>query len=123
MHAFPTRWLTHRFSPLALCAAATAAMAQTPAASTPRGDPLDAAARVPAVVYESVFRRDPPAANGQAIPWREANDTAVRIGGWRAYAREAQRAEPAPASPVAAPAGAAQPARPMPHGHGDHQKP
>ncbi|MFT4193951.1 hypothetical protein [Ottowia sp.] len=29
-----------------------------------------------------------------AIDWRQANDTVGRIGGWRAYAREAQAAQP-----------------------------
>lgn len=49
-------------------------------------------------------------------PWKEANDEVGRIGGWRAYAREAQGAvaeAPAAASaaqPATAPADAAAPA-------------
>lgn len=41
--------------------------------------------------------------------WKASNDTVARIGGWRAYAREAGEAEPAPRDPgrdtPAAPAG------------------
>lgn len=36
----------------------------------------------------------------QMVGWREANDTAARIGGWKAYAREAQQPDaPLPGSP------------------------
>lgn len=58
------------------------------------------------------------------IPWREANDTVGRIGGWREYAREssqpaASTAQPdTPAAPAASPAPAAPTA---PAGHGGHQ--
>jgi hypothetical protein len=58
-------------------------------------------------------------------PWREANDTVGRIGGWRAYARESAGEE---MPPVKAPE-AAKPAS-MPHrghhgdkGHSMHHKP
>ena len=37
--------------------------------------------------------------------WKEANDTTARIGGWRAYAKEAADAEPVkPAPPTMMPA-------------------
>lgn len=35
-----------------------------------------------------------PFAEGKVLPWRQANDAVGRIGGWRAYAREAQNAGP-----------------------------
>jgi hypothetical protein len=40
--------------------------------------------------------------DGKPVPWKQANDTVGRIGGWKAYAREAQ-GEPAakPAAPAA----------------------
>jgi hypothetical protein len=46
--------------------------------------------------------------DGTPVPWRQANDTVGRIGGWKAYAREAQgepaaptsNATPAPAAPA-----------------------
>ncbi len=105
---------------VALLAAACIAHAQGPSASTgrsaqpgARADPLDPQAPVPAVVVRSPladYRRlgdDPP------LPWRTANETVNRIGGWRAYARQAQ--QPDAAGPAAAapgtPASAAAPAR------------
>lgn len=58
--------------------------------------------------------------------WRDANDTVGRIGGWRAYAKEGQQAEPqgstspantgTPSSPARAPAAA--PAANPHEGHG-----
>lgn len=112
--------LMRALGPLALCAATTAAGAQ--AATARKADPLDAAAVVPAAAYESVFGRSR-RADADAIPWREANDSAARIGGWRAYAREAQQPEPAP--PAAAPARPETQTTPMPmpHRHGSPRKP
>ena len=55
--------------------------------------------------------------------WREANDTAARIGGWRAYVREAQQPDPAASAPAATPAQLATIAMPMPQGHGGHKMP
>lgn len=75
----------HRLMPAALCVAAFAAAAQTR-----KPDPLDANASVPPPAYESVFGRERRTGGDKATPWREANETAARIGGWRAYAREAQ---------------------------------
>ena len=43
-------------------------------------------------------------------PWRQANDTVRDVGGWRAYAREAQAQAPAPAPVPASPASSAAPA-------------
>jgi hypothetical protein len=55
-------------------------------------------------------------------PWRESNDNVAHIGGWRAYAKEAQAAAAVPAAPAAS--GTQPPADPAgrnPHsGHG-HQ--
>ena len=34
------------------------------------------------------------------LPWKDANATVNRIGGWRAYAREAQQPEPAASTPA-----------------------
>lgn len=126
MLAFTLGWSM----PAALCALALAlafsASAQTPASTARKADPLDARASVPAVVYESAFSRHRGVAGEKAIPWREANDTAARIGGWRAYTREAQQPEPAlPASsaPAAQPAQADPKLVPPPQGHGGHKMP
>ena len=103
--------------------------AKTPApmaANAARPDPLDAQASVPASGYRSPlaqYRRlgdDPP------VAWREANDTVTRIGGWRAYAREAQQPDAAPAAKPVENAPAAKPndpAKTMPAGHGGHKMP
>lgn len=84
----------HSLICITLVMAASAAAAQT---TRPAGrpDPLDAMAPVPAVAYESALRRHRRSADEPPIAWREANDTAARIGGWRAYAREAQQPEAA----------------------------
>jgi hypothetical protein len=125
MVAFHLRWLM----PAALGALAFAAAAQIPPSAARKADPLDASASVPAVAYESAFSRYRRAADERAIPWREANDTVARIGGWRAYAREAQQPEPAPSAPAAPPAKPNPNAMPMPmpmpmpQGHGGHKMP
>lgn len=94
-----------------------------PAAST--ADPLQADAAVPPMVYSSAFVRYRGARDVEVGSWREVNDTVARIGGWRAYAREAQQpdaatvpmATPGAASPLATP-GAASPSTAS--GHGKH---
>jgi hypothetical protein len=111
------RWLT----PAALFAAAWAAAAQTPPSTARKADPLNASASVPAVAYESALSRHRRAADDTAIPWRDANDTTARIGGWRTYAREAQQPEPAASAPAAPPSKPDPQA--MPPGHGGHKMP
>jgi hypothetical protein len=83
-------------SSLAALLLPAAALAQ----SAQRPDPLDAKAAVAPLVYRSVFMGYKPLANdAPALSWREANDAVERIGGWRAYAREANAASaPAPAA-------------------------
>lgn len=70
--------------------------------------------------FESAFQSYRSYADEPLMPWSQANDQVGRIGGWRAYAREAQ--EPAapdasatttPTAPAAAPAG----------DHGAHKQP
>jgi hypothetical protein len=77
--------------------------------------PLDPQATTAPLVHRSAlstyrrFDAEPP-----ALTWREANDQVERIGGWRAYAREAN-APPAPASvPATAPPPATAPAASAP---------
>lgn len=63
-----------------------------------------------ALRYESVFARYKSYREEKTGSWRVANDTVERIGGWRAYAKEAQ--QPDSTTPAA-------PAKPDPHaGHG-----
>jgi hypothetical protein len=91
-----------------------------PAAADPK-------AEVPPVVYRSVFGGHRSDAGQGPGSWRELNDTVGRIGGWRAYAREAQAAPPvaAPAaasSPEAAPRPPVAPSAPSGRGGHDHHK-
>ena len=56
-------------------------------------------------------------------PWIDANDTVGRIGGWRAYAREAGEADARGPAPAGAPAPVTRGSPPAadPHsGHGKH---
>jgi hypothetical protein len=92
-------------------------MAAATQTAAPRPNPLDAKAPTAPLTYRSSlgdYRRFD--ADSPATGWREANDVVERIGGWRAYAREANAPEPAasaPASaPVSAPASAPRAARP-----------
>lgn len=134
MLASTPRWLT----PAMLCAWVCAAPAQTPPsaatsasasarARAAKADPLDARAAVPALAYESALSRYRRAGVDKHLdqpqPWRESNDTAARIGGWRAYAREAQQPDAAPAAPASSPAPAKPEPKPMPHGHHGHKMP
>ncbi len=53
--------------------------------------------------YRSAFEGYRRYADQPVGSWREANDLVGRIGGWQAYAREAQTVEPAPGSNPSAP--------------------
>lgn len=73
-------------------------------------DPLDPKAQVPAAAYTSPFTGYRPAGNPQVGSWKDANDTVTRIGGWRAYAREASQPDAAASAPAPAAAPASAPA-------------
>ncbi|MDH4053145.1 MAG: hypothetical protein OEU93_16355 [Rubrivivax sp.] len=89
-------------------------------------DPLDAGAVVPPLVHHSTLASYRRLGDDKPVPWLEANETVGRIGGWRAYAREAaEPLAPQPRTPAATaaptPAAAASaPSRPAPAGHGGH---
>lgn len=104
---------------LALLTTASVAVAQGASSRDQSADPLDPQARVPAVTYQSPLQNYRRLGEDKLVPWSEANETVNRIGGWRAYAREAQQpqpAEPTPRAPVTpAPASGAAPA------HGGHK--
>ena len=92
----------------------TPAPAATKAA---RPDPLNAQAEVPPAVHHSVFAPYRAVGDPQVGSWKEANDSVTRIGGWRAYAREATAPAPTAAPPVPAAAASRAPAGHH-HGHG-----
>ncbi len=90
-------------------------------------DPLDPLAVVPATTYASPLARFRSAGEIKLGSWQEANATVTRIGGWRAYAREASQPEPAAQRDASRPAPAAAPSQapaasgPVPS-HGHHGK-
>ena len=74
----------------------------------------------------SAFETYQPFTEEKLLPWKDANDTVGHVGGWKAYAREAQGesvgAPAAPANP-ANPDRPPTPASPDPHaGHGEKSK-
>lgn len=99
--------------------AAAAAAPPPPPASAPSGrtDPSDPAATVPPLRFRSALQDYQRWADPPAVDWRTHNETAARIGGWRAYLREATAPEPAASAASAASA----PAMPPAHGHHDMQ--
>lgn len=97
--------MIHRF-PLRLAAAWVASAAAAAGAQTQAPPPA-----APAVTYRSAFDGYQPFNDQPVGAWKDANDTVGRIGGWRAYAKEAQPADgkPAQASPAAPAAATAHP--------------
>jgi hypothetical protein len=90
---------------LMLSALVGAADAPAPSSSPPaKADPFDANAAVPPACYESAFKRLRPQREEAPRSWKEANDEVARIGGWRAYAREAAQPDAASA-PASGPSG------------------
>ena len=83
------------------------ALAQTPHNHAAMPEAKPAAVSASALRYESVFARYQSYRDEKTGSWRDANETVDRVGGWRAYAKEAQQPE------------ATAPAKPNPHaGHG-----
>ena len=57
------------------------------------GAPAVAASTPSTASWRSAFDSYQPFTDEKTLSWRQANDTVQRVGGWRAYAREA--AQPA----------------------------
>ncbi len=64
----------------------SAVSAQTPAAPSTAPVPQAAAA---SGQYRSALEDYQPYRESKPVPWKEANDTVGKIGGWRVYAKEA----------------------------------
>ena len=80
-----------------------------------RPDPLDAQAALPPLIYRSALQGYRPNVEAVVGNWPAANAQVGRIGGWRAYAREAQQPDAVPAAaPLNTPAAQPMP-KPMPH--------
>lgn len=80
-----------------VAALSLAALAQAQPAR-PAPDPLDPKAVVPPAAHRSPLSAYRPWAEAPVGSWTEANERVNRIGGWRAYAREAAQPASAPAS-------------------------
>ena len=111
---------------IAIAAILAIALVQSRAANA-EPDATDAKAAVPALKYQSPFRDYRPFDDAKPIPWKDANDEVGRIGGWRAYAKEASETPSAqPTAPAdKAPATVSKPSVPgNPHaGHQGHGQP
>ena len=93
-------------------------------------DPADANTITPPTIYRSPFADYRPLGEDKNTAWKDANDTVGKIGGWRAYAREAadaMKAREAASSDATKPPAAAAPPSPakspptsptQPHKHG-----
>jgi hypothetical protein len=90
-----------------------------------RRDPANPQADVPAVSYRSPLSEFRRIGEQPVGSWRALNDQVRAIGGWRAYAREANAPEAADKAPPAPPPKDAAPANPAappasPGAHGGH---
>lgn len=107
---------------LAVALASPAAIAQQSQAGDAAAAPAHAAAHAsitPSTRYKSAFDGYRRFADEPVQPWRQANDTVGRIGGWMTYAREAQANDAESATP-AAQTGTGQ-GRGVPGGQGAHK--
>lgn len=105
---------------VSIAAAAPLAWAQSAPAQP---DPQDANSSVPRLIYRSTLSDYRAFSDEKVGSWKEANDKVGGIGGWRAYAKEAQQPESAgDATPRAADKPVpADGAKPMHGGHGGHK--
>ncbi len=104
----PISWLL----PALVTLSASAQVSPMPAVppSAPKSAAVNRSAPEP---YRSAFEGYQPFAEEKLLPWKDTNATVEKIGGWRAYAKEARQADS-----KAAPA-AGTPASSDPHaGHG-----
>ncbi|MBN9204345.1 hypothetical protein [Methylibium petroleiphilum] len=102
--------------PVALLACSLAAVADE------RPDPLNASAAVPTFTPPSAFTDYRRHSDTKLQSWKDANDAVGRIGGWRAYAREASQASrPANAAPATPAASESTGAPSTPHGAPRHR--
>ena len=93
-------------------------------------DPASEKSIVAPLQYQSPFRDYRRQGDDKLIPWKDANDEVGRIGGWRAYAKEAMETTetPKPAAAIMPQPAAAKPADAVPpkavsgaHRHDQHK--
>ena len=95
----------------------------SPIGSGQRPDPSVPTAVVPAADYQSAFGQYERRNAAAPIPWKSANDEVARIGGWRAYAKEAAGTAIVDDKPASVPTVPADktPGKPAADGHSGHQ--
>lgn len=114
-HSSLARWLA-----VFPAIATVAAVAQPTQAPAPATAPVRTATTVtppPALIYKSALEGYQPFADEKSIPWKEANETVYRRGGWQAYAKEASStgaAEDKPTKGATSPAPSAHQGHTMP---------
>lgn len=92
MYSFSLHWLV----PVGLTVAMPMAFAQSGSGpATP--DRKSAAPSSVTLSYRSAFADYQTYSEPPVVSWREANDNAGKIGGWRVYAKEARQADGGPA--------------------------
>jgi len=80
----PPRWLA-----LLPLLAALSAIAQDAAPLRPAASSTSQPAVPGIVTFRSAFQDYQPFAEEEQVPWKDANETVRKIGGWREYAKEA----------------------------------
>lgn len=105
---------------LSIATAAPLAWAQ-PAPISVKPDPQDAKASVPRVIHRSTLADYRVFSDEKLGSWKEANDNVGRIGGWRAYAKEARQAAGDSTPRTADKPGPADSTKPMQGGRGGHK--
>ena len=97
LHVLPTAFLVAGIL-AGVTSAGVAAAPLQPSEQRATRDPANGAAPVPHLKYRSPFATFSDSGAVEVAPWRTTNDTVGRIGGWRAYAREAAGKVPAEAN-------------------------
>jgi hypothetical protein len=82
-----------------LVPAAALALAASSAAATPP-DPADPQASVRPLVHRSTLAGRAAPDHPELADWRAVNERVRAVGGWKAYLKQAQMPDPAPASPA-----------------------
>ena len=95
--------------------AQTGEVLATDQAETARTQPHNAMTDAPVVFYQSALSGYRAFQDEKVSSWKASNDNVARIGGWRAYAREAREPEPAPRDTARD-----TPATPADHPHAGH---
>ena len=107
----PVAWLLA--GPALLALTATAQVSTPVAAASSANKP--GTALVALLPYRSALESYQPFGDEKPRPWKDANDTAASMGGWRSYARQARAPEPKDGpKPAEAPASAPHAGHPKP---------